>query len=98
LVSPMPRHFNTAGPCNPEIHYMLPPLTRLPTVHTLVEQQTYFIIHAPRQIGKTTAMMALAQELTASGKYTAVLVSVEGGSSNSKFKIFVRLRDMKEER
>jgi SpoVK/Ycf46/Vps4 family AAA+-type ATPase len=77
----MPRHFNTAGPCNPEIHYMLSPLTRLPTVHTLVEQQTYFIIHAPRQIGKTTAMMALAQELTASGKYTAVLVSVEGGSA-----------------
>jgi hypothetical protein len=26
-------------------------------------------------------MMTLAQELTASGKYTAVLVSVEGGSA-----------------
>jgi type II secretory pathway predicted ATPase ExeA len=79
--NPMPRHFNTAGPCNPEIHYMLSPLTRLPTVHTLIEQQTYFIIHAPRQIGKTTAMMALAQELTSGGKYTAVLVSVEEGAA-----------------
>lgn len=77
----MPRHFNTAGPCNPDIHYMLSPLTRLPTVRTLIEQQAYFVIHAPRQIGKTTAMMALAQELTASGHYTAVLVSVEEGAA-----------------
>ncbi len=77
----MPRHFNVAGPCNPEIHYMLSPLTRIPRVMDLVEQQAYFVIHAPRQIGKTTAMMAIAQALTKSGKYTAVLVSVEGGSA-----------------
>jgi hypothetical protein len=77
----MPRHFNTAGPCNPEIHYMLSSIQRLPTVLDLIGQQTYFIIHAPRQIGKTTAMMTLAQELTLSGKYVAVLVSVEGGSA-----------------
>ncbi len=73
----MPRHFNVAGPCNPEIHYMLSPLTRIPQVMDLVEQQAYFVIHAPRQIGKTTAMMAIAQELTKSGRYVAVLVSVE---------------------
>jgi hypothetical protein len=77
----MPRHFNVAGPCNPEIHYMLSPLTRIPRVMDLVEQQAYFVIHAPRQIGKTTAMMAIAEALTQSGKYTAVLVSVEGGSA-----------------
>jgi ATPase family associated with various cellular activities (AAA) len=77
----MPRHFNVAGPCNPEIHYMLSPLTRIPLVMELVEQQAYFVIHAPRQIGKTTAMMSMAQELTRSGKFTAVLVSVEGGSA-----------------
>jgi AAA-like domain len=73
----MPRHFNIAGPCNPEIHYMLSPLTRIPLVMEFVEQQAYFVIHAPRQIGKTTAMMAIAQELTKSGRYVAVLVSVE---------------------
>jgi AAA-like domain len=73
----MPRHFNVAGPCNPEIHYMLSPLARIPQVMDLVEQQAYFVIHAPRQIGKTTAMMAIAQELTKRGRYVAVLVSVE---------------------
>jgi hypothetical protein len=77
----MPRHFNVAGPCNSEIHYMLSPFTRIAGAIELIEQQAYFVIHAPRQIGKTTAMMALAKALTASGNYTAVLVSVEGGSA-----------------
>jgi ATPase family associated with various cellular activities (AAA) len=77
----MPRHFNIAGPCKPDIHYMLSPLARIPRVMGLIEQQSYFVIHAPRQVGKTTAMMALAQELTANGRYVAVLVSVEGGSA-----------------
>jgi hypothetical protein len=76
----MPRHFNTAGPCDPEIHYMLPPLERLPSLVDLVEQRSYFVVHAPRQTGKTTAMLALAKQLTASEKFTAIMVSVEVGS------------------
>ena len=76
----MPRWFNTAGPCNPANHYMVPVASRLPQVHELVERQSYFIVHAPRQIGKTTTLVALAQELTASGRYTAVLLSMEVGS------------------
>jgi hypothetical protein len=75
----MPRHFNTTGPCKPDIHYTLPPLVRLPNLEQLVEQQNYFVIHAPRQTGKTTAMLALAKQLTATGKYAAVMVSVEVG-------------------
>ncbi|NER51938.1 MAG: ATP-binding protein, partial [Symploca sp. SIO1A3] len=39
------------------------------------------LIHAPRQTGKTTAMLELAQQLTASGKYTAVMVSAEVGAA-----------------
>ncbi len=74
------RHFNTAGPCDPAIHYMLSPLTRLPSLLKLIEQRSYFVIHAPRQTGKTTAMMALAQQLTATGQYTAIMVSAEVGS------------------
>ena len=76
----MPRWFNTAGPCVPEDHYMLSATARLPDVLRLVAQKQYFVLHAPRQTGKTTALMTLAQELTASGEYTAVLVSMEGGS------------------
>ncbi|GBO55079.1 hypothetical protein APA_3129 [Pseudanabaena sp. lw0831] len=77
----MKKWFNTAGPCKPNIHYMLPASDRLPELEQLIAQENYFVIHAPRQTGKTTAMMALAQELTASGKYCAVMVSVEVGSA-----------------
>ena len=76
----MRRKFNTAGPCRPDYNYMLPALARLPQVKQLIDDQQYFVLHAPRQTGKTTALMTLAQELTASGEYTAVLVSLEGGS------------------
>lgn len=77
----MPKWFNTAGPCKADIHYMLSPLARLPNLDRLIEQQGYFVIHAPRQTGKTTAMLALAQQLTASEQYTAVMVSAEVGAA-----------------
>jgi len=77
----MRRFFNTAGPCKPDIHYMVPPLSRLPDVYRLIDQQGYFVIHAPRQTGKTTVMQALAQDLTASGRYVALLVSMEVGAA-----------------
>jgi hypothetical protein len=76
----MPKWFNTAGPCKADIHYLLPPLARLPQLDRLIAQQGYFVIHAPRQTGKTTAMLALAQQLTASGQYTAIMVSAEVGA------------------
>ena len=77
----MKKWFNTAGPCQADIHYMLPASDRLPELVDLIDQRNYFVIHAPRQTGKTTAMMTLAQELTASGKYNAVMVSVEVGAA-----------------
>jgi hypothetical protein len=60
---------------------MLSPLERLPELMPLIQQRGYFVIHAPRQTGKTTAMMALAQQLTASGDYTAIVLSVETGAA-----------------
>jgi len=76
----MKKWFNTAGPCQADIHYMLPAGSRLPELEQLISQRNYFVIHAPRQVGKTTAMLTLAQELTASGKYTAVMLSLEVGA------------------
>ncbi|MEM9905084.1 MAG: ATP-binding protein [Cyanobacteria bacterium P01_D01_bin.44] len=76
----MPRWFNTAGPCNPSKHYMLSPTERLPSWARLIDQESYFVLHAPRQTGKTTAMLALAEQLTQSGRYAAVVLSVEVGA------------------
>ncbi len=76
------RFFNTTGPCNPTDHYMLPATARLDVldIARLLRQKAYFVLHAPRQTGKTTAMLELARELTASGEYTSVLVSMEVGA------------------
>jgi type II secretory pathway predicted ATPase ExeA len=75
------RWFNTAGPCDPEVHYTLPSAKRLPLVQRLIDQRGYFVIHAPRQTGKTTAMLTLAQQLTNSGQYCAILFSAEVGAA-----------------
>jgi hypothetical protein len=52
------RFFTTEGPVNCVDHYCLPPLTRfgLDDVLALIGQQKYFLLHAPRQTGKTTCL------------------------------------------
>lgn len=76
------RFFNIGGPCNPVDHYMLPATERLApyNVPRLIQQKSYFFVHAPRQTGKTTAMLELARELTASGTYISALLSMEVGA------------------
>ena len=60
---------------------MLPPERRLPGVREVIEQQAYFVLHAPRQVGKTTSLMALAKALTAEGRFAALMVSMEVGAA-----------------
>ncbi|MFO0759672.1 MAG: ATP-binding protein [Byssovorax sp.] len=80
----MARFFNTAGPNQPERHFTLPILGRLPRIRRIIDQGLYFVLHAPRQVGKTTSLRGLAQELTSEGTYVAVLVSMEVGAPFAK--------------
>ena len=73
----MEKCFNIAGPCFPDEHYMLPALERLPGIMRIVEQRSYFVLHAARQSGKTTALMALAEEINAKGEMIALYFTVE---------------------
>ena len=73
----MERYFNIAGPCIPGEHYMLPALDRLPEVRRLVNRRQYFVIHAPRQTGKTTAVKALVHEINAKGDMVAIYCTLE---------------------
>ena len=77
----MKLHFNVAGPCIEGMHYMIPPARRLPEAPGLVDQFGYFVLHAPRQTGKTTVLRALAKDLTAAGKHAALYFSCEGGGA-----------------
>ena len=72
------RSFNTAGPVKPDKHYCIPPLERidLEEVLRLVRDEQYFVMHAPRQTGKTSALLALADVLNGRG-YRCVYVTVE---------------------
>ena len=77
------RFFNTAGPIKPERHYCVPPLERLDldAVLALIRDEKYFVLHAPRQTGKTSALLALRDLLNAEGAYRCVYVNVEGGQA-----------------
>ena len=77
----MPRFFNTAGPCRPEIHYTVDPLPRLSGIRELIDGQHYFVIHAPRQTGKTTYLYALMHALNREGCYTALQVNIQSAAS-----------------
>ena len=75
----MKKFFNTTGPCNADKHYMINPLAGREEVFTHIDQEHYFVIHAPRQSGKTTLLEVLAKKLTLEGKYCALRVSCEIG-------------------
>ena len=73
----MSRWFNIAGPCIAVDHYMFPASERLPEVKALIRKKQYFVVHAPRQCGKTTAFRALMDEINAKGDMAAMYCSVE---------------------
>lgn len=75
------RFFNTAGPCRPEINYTVNPLPRLPEVRDLIDGEHYFVIHAPRQTGKTTFLYVMMHTLNREGRYTALQVNVQPSAS-----------------
>ncbi len=75
------RDFNTAGPVRPEKNYCIPPLDRLNLrqVLALIRSERYFVLHAPRQTGKTSALLALRDLLNGGsvGSYRCAYVNVE---------------------
>lgn len=79
----MEKMFNNAGPSVPGQHYMIDPLERIdaPEIETLIAQQRYFVLHAPRQTGKTTSLLALVQHLNAQDKYRACYANIEGAQT-----------------
>ncbi len=77
------KFFNTAGPVNKSIHYKIDPLKRLDTeeILMLIEQQKYFILHAPRQTGKTSCLLALRDYLNKGSDYYCVYANFEAGQA-----------------
>ena len=79
------RKFNTDGPVVTADHYCIPPLERidLDEVLGLVRDKKYFVLHAPRQTGKTSALLALRDLLNGgqAGDYRCAYANVEAGQA-----------------
>ena len=74
------RQFNTAGPVVAGDHYCIPPLERidLDAVLGLIRDKKYFVLHAPRQTGKTSVLLALRDLLNGGthGEFRCVYANV----------------------
>ncbi|MDD9987928.1 MAG: AAA-like domain-containing protein [Spirochaetaceae bacterium] len=79
------RTFNTEGPVVAADHYHVPPLERidLDEVLGLVRDKKYLVLNAPRQTGKTSALLALRDLLNGghAGDYRCVYANVEDGQA-----------------
>jgi hypothetical protein len=77
------RFFNIAGPNVSEDHYMLDPLRRInyDEVSRLIRQKQYFVLHAPRQTGKTTSLLAMARKINEEGQYRCAYMNVESAQT-----------------
>jgi hypothetical protein len=77
----MPRRFNTAGPNDSARHTTISARSRVPALWDIVEQGRYFVLHAPRQLGKTTLLLDLAAEINREKSRVAAVVSLEPGAA-----------------
>ncbi len=79
----MERFFNNAGPTKPELHYHIDPLTRLDwdEIQQLIREQRYFVLHAPRQTGKTSTLLAMMKALNEAGIYACAYANIEGAQA-----------------
>ena len=77
------RFFNTSGPVVPAKHYSVPPLERfdLDEVLRLIRDERYFVLHAPRQTGKTSSLLALRDLLNEEGAHRCVYANVEAAQT-----------------
>ena len=77
------RFFNTEGPVRPDDHYAIQPLDRMDVDELLglIRAKRYFVLHAPRQTGKTSALIALRDLLNSgeAGDFRCVHTNVEVG-------------------
>lgn len=69
--------FNTAGPCLPGEHYMVPPERRLGPTLELIGEGKYFTLTAGRQTGKTTSLYWLVEHYRQAGTAAALWVDLQ---------------------
>jgi len=75
----MDKFFNTAGPIKPNKHYYIPSSERIDwdEIEVLIASEKYFLLHAPRQTGKTSALLEIMEYLNQEGTYNVLYANIE---------------------
>lgn len=71
------KFFNTVGAIDPKKHYFLPHRLDWNQLKEFIRKEYYFALHAPRQSGKTTAIVEFVKHLNEEKKYRALYLSIE---------------------
>ncbi len=85
LESPVSfRYFNTAGPIRKEKHYNIDPLSRIDyrAIISLIHEEKYFVLHAPRQSGKTSYLITLMDYINHEGEYKCFYTNFENAQAS----------------
>lgn len=79
----MQKFFNTAGPTKKDINYHIDLLSRVDwdEIQGLIDQQRYFILHAPRQTGKTSTLLGMMEELNSGDTYACSYANIEAAQA-----------------
>ncbi len=79
----MEKFFNTAGPTIEEDHYHIDLLSRVDwqEIASLIDQKRYFILHAPRQTGKTSTLLGIMKELNSKDTYACAYANIEAAQA-----------------
>jgi hypothetical protein len=74
----MAKEFNTEGKCRPDLHFMADTTAKFDAIMDLIKKGKYFIIHRPRQYGKTTMLFKLLYALNEDADYITFNTSFQG--------------------
>jgi hypothetical protein len=89
------KKFCIAGPIDPERHYFIPKRLNWAHLDLLVTDMEYFVLHAPRQSGKTTAIKEYIGHLNEQGKYRVLYISIQQANiaENNIEKVLITIFD-----
>ena len=71
------KSFCIAGPIVPSIHYFLPERLNQDQLISLIRGMNYFVLHGPRQSGKTTAINEFVKYLQGNAGIKALYINIE---------------------
>ena len=79
----MEKFFNTAGPVRDDLHYLIPYTERIDwqEVQHLIASQKYFLLHAPRQTGKTSILLAIMEHINSRDEYYCLYANIESAQT-----------------